>query len=48
MMLNWNGYRQALLKTIGDLGRLTPSTLRGYRELSDAGTHTAHLDAQNA
>ena len=46
MMLNWKEYRQALLKSIGDLARLTPSTLRGYRELSDAGAQTAHLDAK--
>ena len=31
---------------IGDLGRLTPQTVRGYRELSDAGNKTAHLDAK--
>ena len=46
MMLDWDGYRQALLKRIGDLGRLTPGTVRGYRELSEAGTKTAHLDAK--
>ena len=45
-MLDWDGYRQELLKRIGDLGRLTPSTVRGYRELSDAGNKTAHLDAK--
>lgn len=46
MMLDWDGDRQELLKRIGDLGRLTPVTVRGYRELSDAGTKTAHLDAK--
>lgn len=46
MMLDWEGYRQELLQRIGDLGRLTPSTVRGYRELSDAGSKTAHLDAK--
>jgi AhpD family alkylhydroperoxidase len=46
MMLDWDGYRQALLKRIRDLGRLTPPTVRGYRELSDAGSTTAHLDAK--
>jgi AhpD family alkylhydroperoxidase len=46
MMLDWEGYRQELLKRIADLGRLTPSTVRGYRELSDAGSKTAHLDAK--
>jgi AhpD family alkylhydroperoxidase len=45
-MLDWNQYRQDLLKTIGDLGRLTPETVRGYRQLSDAGSKTARLDAK--
>jgi AhpD family alkylhydroperoxidase len=44
MMLDWDGYRQELLTRIRDLGRLTPATVRGYRELSDAGSKTAHLD----
>jgi AhpD family alkylhydroperoxidase len=46
MMLDWDGYRQELLERIGDLGRLTPATVRGYRELGDAGSKTAHLDAK--
>ena len=46
MMLDWDGYRQELLKRIGDLGRLSPATVRGYRELSGAGNKTAHLDAK--
>jgi hypothetical protein len=43
MVLDWNQYREQLLKAIGDLGRLSPQTVRGYRELSDAGTKTARL-----
>jgi AhpD family alkylhydroperoxidase len=46
MMLDWDGYRQELLTRIGDLGRLSPATVRGYRELSEAGGKTAHLDAK--
>jgi AhpD family alkylhydroperoxidase len=46
MMVDWDGYRQALLTRIGDLGRTIPATVRGYRELSDAGSKTAHLDAK--
>jgi len=46
VILDWDGYRQELSKRIGDLGRLTPATVRGYRELSDAGKQTAHLDAK--
>jgi len=46
MMLDWDGYREELLKRIADFGRLSPGTVRGYRELGDAGTKTAHLDAK--
>lgn len=33
MMLDWNGYREQLLQGIARLGRLSPGTVRGYREL---------------
>jgi AhpD family alkylhydroperoxidase len=46
MMLDWETYRQELLTRIGDLGRVSPGTVRGYRELSDAGSTTTHLDAK--
>jgi AhpD family alkylhydroperoxidase len=46
MMLEWDHYRQQLLDTIREIGRLSPSIVRGYRELSDAGARTAHLDAK--
>jgi AhpD family alkylhydroperoxidase len=46
MMLDWNQYREQLLKAIGDLARLSPQTVRGYRELRDAGTKTARVDAK--
>ena len=46
MMLEWNDYRQQLLKTISEIGRLSPSITRGYRELSEAGSKTSHLDAK--
>jgi len=45
-MLDWNQYRQQLLKAISGLGKRTPGTIRGYRELSQAGTQTARLDAK--
>jgi AhpD family alkylhydroperoxidase len=44
MMLDWDGYRQALLKRIRDFGQLSPATVRGYRDLSEAGGKTGHLD----
>jgi AhpD family alkylhydroperoxidase len=46
MMLDWNAYHAQILETLGQLARLSPDTLRGYRMLSDAGTKTAHLDAK--
>ena len=46
MMLDWNEYRKQLATTIAEIGRLSPETVRGYRELSDAGNKTARLDAK--
>jgi AhpD family alkylhydroperoxidase len=46
MMIDWNAYRSQLLKAIGDLGRLTPGTLRGYRELTQAPATGGRLDAK--
>lgn len=37
MMLDWNGYRQAVLSRVAQIGKRTPETVRGYRQLSDAG-----------
>jgi hypothetical protein len=34
--------------TIGDLAKVSPDTIRGYRALSDAGTKTDLLDAYAA
>jgi len=46
MMLDWNAYRDELLATIGDLGRVSPETIRGYRALSDAGSKKDVLGAK--
>ena len=45
-MLDWNEYRTELLARIGDLGQLSPDTVRGYSTLSGAGAKTGHLDAK--
>ena len=37
MMLDWNEYRQQLGGPIAELGKLSPGTVRGYRELTQAG-----------
>lgn len=45
-MLDWNAYQQQILSSIGQIGKLSPETIRGYRELSDAGNKTGKLDAK--
>jgi AhpD family alkylhydroperoxidase len=37
MMLDWNGYQQQVLAMVAELGRASPGTVRGYRDLSAAG-----------
>ena len=37
MMLDWNDYQRQVLASIAELGRRSPETVRGYRELSGAG-----------
>jgi len=44
MMLNWEEYRGQLLATIGEIGKVSPDLLRGYRTISEAGDKTAKLD----
>jgi AhpD family alkylhydroperoxidase len=44
MMMEWNDYQKQLGGRIGELGRLTPDTLRGYQTLSGAGAKTNHLN----
>lgn len=52
MMLDWNDYQKQVLATVAELGRSTPGTVRGYRELSNAGAalifSTRVLDAYAA
>ena len=45
-MLDWNGYRQQLIETIGKISRLSPDTVQGYSSLSAAGVKTNHLDSK--
>ncbi|HVJ36457.1 MAG TPA: carboxymuconolactone decarboxylase family protein [Stenotrophomonas sp.] len=45
-MLDWNEYRKELGERIGELGKLSPDTLRGYQTLSGAGAKTGHLDGK--
>jgi AhpD family alkylhydroperoxidase len=47
MMLDWNGYREQLLRRIGELAKAIPDTVRGYRQLGDAGSKTNLLGGKN-
>jgi len=44
MILDWNDYQRQLFSRIGDLGKLSPETVRGYRAMADAGSKTGKLD----
>jgi AhpD family alkylhydroperoxidase len=46
MMLDWNAYQQQLVASIAQSGKISPDTVSGYRELSDAGGKTGKLDAK--
>ncbi len=45
-MMDWNQYRQQVLAGVGDMAKLSADTVRGYAQLSAAGTRTNHLDAK--
>ena len=45
-MLDWVEYRNEILGRIGELGKLSPDTLKGYQTLSGAGAKTGHLDGK--
>lgn len=45
-MLDWLEYLKELLGRIGEIGKLSPDTLRGYQALSAAGSKTNLLDAK--
>src|SRR5215210_1544957 len=46
MMLDWNGYRAQILAGIGNLAKVSPATLHGYRQLSEAGNKNDLLGAK--
>lgn len=43
MMLDWNEYRNLIAAKNVELGRLSPGTIRGYRELTNAAAVGNHL-----
>lgn len=46
MMIDWKEYRGELAKRIGEIGHLSPDTVRGYRGLSQAGDKANLLGAK--
>jgi len=46
MMMDWNEYHKQIGGRLGELMKLSPDTLRGYRMLSDANAKEGHLDAK--
>ncbi|WP_334128867.1 carboxymuconolactone decarboxylase family protein [Sneathiella sp.] len=45
-MLDWVEYHDELMGRIGEVGKLSPDTLKGYQTLSGAGAKTGRLDAK--
>jgi len=45
-MLNWIDYRKELVGRIGEIGKLSPETVRGYQALSTAGQKKDVLGAK--
>lgn len=43
-MLDWKAYQGKLLARIGDIGKLSPETVKSYRALSAAGAQGGLLD----
>jgi len=46
MMLDWSEYHKQGGTGLGELMKLSPDTVRGYRMLSEANAQTGHLDAK--
>jgi AhpD family alkylhydroperoxidase len=46
MMLDWNEYHKEIINRLGELMKLSPDTVRGYRQLSEANTKAGHLDTK--
>jgi AhpD family alkylhydroperoxidase len=43
MMLDWNDYQEQIGKTLGELAKLSPDTIRGYMTLGGANSKTSKL-----
>jgi AhpD family alkylhydroperoxidase len=45
-MMDWNTYRQQVLAGVGGIAKLSPETVKGYSQLSQANAKTGTLDAK--
>jgi AhpD family alkylhydroperoxidase len=45
-MLDWNDYRNQIIARVGEIGKLSPDTVKGYTALGGAGAKTGHLDGK--
>src|SRR5215468_1173959 len=45
-MFVWNEYRKQILTRVGEIGKLSPDTVKGYTAHGGAGAKTRHLDAK--
>ncbi|MGF6495536.1 AhpD family alkylhydroperoxidase [Luteibacter sp. 621] len=45
-MLDWVAYKKELMGRIGEIGKLSPDTLKGYQTLSAANAKDGHLGAK--
>jgi AhpD family alkylhydroperoxidase len=45
-MHDWNNYRNQVVAGVGEIGKLSPDTVKGYATLGGAGAKTGHLDAK--
>lgn len=46
MMLDWNQYHQEINSKLGEMMKLSPDTIRGYRMASEANAKTSKLGAK--
>jgi AhpD family alkylhydroperoxidase len=45
-MMDWNAYRSQVAAGVGEMGKLSPDTVRGYVTLGGASAKTGQLDAR--
>lgn len=46
MMMDWNGYREQIMATVGKIAQAHPELVKGFQALDGASAKTRHLDAK--